>query len=377
MVYIICYSVSIFFAYLAQRAKNKDVVLFYSIMSILITSLLGGLRDRRIGTDVGLYGYPDALKAMKSPSLLSFITSGIRGEVGYLCVCYVSANMLGHPNGALFAYQLLTITFVYIGAYRYRKIAPLHMTMALFYAMYCQYSYNAMRQSIAAAIVFAGTYTLRQGRYKKFIMYVLAASLFHVSAIVSLGAIMLMYHITTYSTEQLRNKGIKPVLPYIMIMGVLLLQPTAEYLLRNFRFMKYVGYLNNLNEGNVNKLFSTLVAGPIIMFLLYSRGAKRLFSGSGRYGEDKFFNINAVFLLVFSLAIRFYVVRRILLYSEYVNLIVVAALPHFVKEKRLRVLVTMTVLFVATIFWYRRYCIIPPGGTVPSSETWPYKSILF
>ena len=377
MTYIICYLMSIFFAYLAQRAKNKDVVIFYSVISILITSILGGLRAATIGTDVGYYGYPDALKAIKAESLLSFVNSGIRGEIGYLCVCYISANLFNHPNGALFMYQLITITCVYLGAYRYRKIAPVYMTMTLFYLMYYQYSYNAMRQSIATAIVFAGLYCLRDGHYKKFIVYVLAASLFHISAIIALVSVLVVYYVATYKKSRDRQSVIKYVLPYLMMLSVFLIQSLSSYALEHFRFMNYVKYLNNLNEGNTNKLLTTFLLGPITIFILYPKGAKKLFQGSYRYEEDKYFKINAMFLFACSLAIKFYAVRRILLYAEYMNLIAVASLPRIVKNKRLRVIVAMTILVVAAIYWQRRYIHIPPGGTVPASETWPYKSILF
>ena len=188
---------------------------------------------------------------------------------------------------------------------------------------------------------------------------------------------MVVYYMTTDTPSRLGRNSIKTILPYIMIFGVFLFQPLASYALERFRFMKYVHYLEHFSEGDTVRLLTTFLLGPISMFILYGKGAKKLFQGSYRYGEDNYFKMNAIFLLACFLSIKFYVIRRIFQYSEYMNIIAVSALPRLVKDKRLRVIVMMTILVVLAIYWQRRYIHIPLGQTVPSSETWPYKSIIF
>ena len=58
MIYIGVFLSSTLCAYLAQKIsikKNKGLVLFFSLLSILIPSILGGMRSVRIGTDITYY----------------------------------------------------------------------------------------------------------------------------------------------------------------------------------------------------------------------------------------------------------------------------------------------------------------------------------
>ena len=114
-----------YFAYLASRSKRKSTIILYSIISIMIPVFLGGLRAKSVGTDTGGYGYRDALDAIYSISFYDFMThdATIR-EPLYKIVCYTFANLFQHPNGALFAYQLITVACVYVGCWRFRKVAP-------------------------------------------------------------------------------------------------------------------------------------------------------------------------------------------------------------------------------------------------------------
>ena len=67
--------------------------------------------------------------------------------------------------------------------------------------------------------------------------------------------------------------------------------------------------------------------------------------------------------------VKFFI-ERVLFYSELVNVLVLAAMPRFVKEKYFRAFVMVSVLFVMAFYWLWLFV----RGN--NSRTWPYKSII-
>ena len=105
------------------------------------------------------------------------------------------------------------------------------------------------------------------------------------------------------------------------------------------------------------------------MFALYWKNAALVFSAERTTSSSRFYAFNILFWLFF----RFYVrlqTDRILLYSEFANVIAIAALPNLIREKHLRTAVRLAVIFVAAFYWYQRYIVIP------LYKVWPYRSIL-
>ena len=384
--YIMCYLPSLFFAYLATKTKRKDAVIFFSVISILIPAVFGGVRHKTIGVDVMGYGYGDALYALNIDSLPNFVanTKGMT-EIAYQVLCYVSANMFNHPNGALFAYQLVTVSGMYIGAYRLRDIAPLPLSMLVFFTLHHQGSFNGMRQNMACAIILAGFYTLRQKRYSKFLLYVLAAFTFHASAIVAAVSVGGLYMISTSEVSRDMQKPRPRKIAYLVVLAVVAFQPimsaVLEYMM-NFSFFPAGKYMGELNDESsfLNKItfeLAILSLGPVIMLILYRKGAQKLFrKGSLREGEADFFLVNSLMMLVEYAIISIAAVRRIFMYSDYIEIIVFASLPRLVSKKKFRMLVGLTVVAIMLLCWYGRYFAPAIGSKIRDDSDNYYRTVL-
>lgn len=374
MIYVCCFAVSIFFAHLAQQSKNKGVMILCSLISILVPSILGGLRATGIGTDTAGYGYDHYRLAANSQAFLSFLNlfgkvSQYR-ELGYKALCYFAAKNLGHVNWCYFLYQLITVSCVYIGAYRHRKITSMAMIMFIFLFMFYNYSYNAMRQSMAAAIIFMGINYMETKKYGKFLFYIIAATFFHLSAVVAIPFLMIV-HIGIASDFFKKNI----VLRIIFIYGSLIFLVFARVLM--MRVISFIPILNKYshyffskyNDSGIVWGLVLLFTGELILLLLYNRGALKAFNKGG-FNKDNvsYYKFQAVFLIIYLVAVRFF--TRVLDYSSYANMIILAALPNFVKNKHLKVLITLAVISALFLWWLWRY--IYHGH----SDTWPYKSIL-
>lgn len=370
MIYIACFIASAFRAQVASRSKDRAMIIVCSVLCILMPCVLGGLRDHGIGTDTITYGYPDSRAALRATDFPSYSNSS-RQEIGYKALCYVVMKTLGHQNWCYFAYQLVTISCLYIALYKRRKKISLSFTFLLWLLMFYNTTYNNMRQSMAASIILMGFDSLEDRRYAKFSVYILVAFLFHKSALLAFPLVIGMYAVTTSEAVR-RNIWLKILVFYGSAGCLLLTRPILFMVIRSLPVLsKYTYYFESrYNQVKVTSVMAALMAGEFLLMTLYSKGMARAFSGEGAKRNDaEFYRFNVLFCLVFQIAVRFFI-ERILLYSELINIIAISVLPHFVREKHLRFIMQACVLFAAVFYWYWLFV---KGG---HSRTWPYRSIL-
>lgn len=363
MIYVYCFAGSIFFAYLAERAKNRDMIILYSIISILIPSLLGGLRTTAVGNDAGGYPVATLRAALSSENLLEFMDKYGSREQGYQIVSYVTAKLFGHVNWLLFAYQLITVGCTYVGAYKHRKIAPLPFIMFMFFCMIHINSFNIIRQSMAAAIIFMGIDNMENKNYKKFMVYVIVATLFHTSAVLG-GMLFISIHMVVNSKYYINQLYVRNIILYGTVAVLIWLKPLVNNIVQTIDlFIKYRNY-DLLGADDPSWSMTLILIGAYIMLTFYSRGATRVFGVQGK----EFYKFHTIFCIIYYSMVRIMV--RAFLYSEFVDIILLAALPNFVKEKYLKAMVYLTV--IAVLFFHFWFLIIIKRV----NHEWPYYSIL-
>ena len=166
MVYLVCFGISVFFANLAKKTENRKRFIFWSILSILVTVLLAGLRDISIGIDTSNY-YDNSWKtAVGSSSFWRFMVLYHRA---YRAKEYLFAILIGliakttrNYHVFLFAVHLIIVGGFYIGAFRFRKHADPVFSLLLFYLLYYNHSLNVFRQYMAMSILFAAAADLEE-----------------------------------------------------------------------------------------------------------------------------------------------------------------------------------------------------------------------
>ena len=368
MIYIYTFFVSVFFAYLAERSKDRDMVVLYSVLSILLPAILGGLRDYGVGTDTKTYGRPDALQALRSPNLIHFIMNN-RCELGYKILVYFIMQIFGHENWCYFFEQLITVSCIYVGAWKHRKILSVPFIMLIFYFMHYNVSYNAIRQLMAEAVIFMGVSYLEKRQYIKFFFpYAVIATLLHYSAFVLYILLQGIYFITAseYFSKYQRTKDMAS---YLMLALMLVAKPILMLITTTIPFLRpYSGFLGMAAQAKVSNSMTLILGGELLLMILYYKGALRTISKVGLY-NIKFFRYNVVFLLFYMYFVRFWSFR-ILMYQEVVNLIFLSSLPHFIKEKNLRIMVYAFIAAASLFYWWLVF--ISHGA----HEVWPYRSIL-
>lgn len=365
MVYMVMFAFSTFFAYMASRAKDKGGVIFFSVIAVMIPCIMGGIRAPGVGSDTGTYALPHFWQALYAEDFRSFIygSSKLSRELGWSLVTYVSTKTFGSVNVNFFIYQLLTIPFVYIGAYRQRKRVPFPFTMLMFFLVYYNQTYNFMRQCIAASIIFMVLPELESRKYIKFSVCVVIAAMFHTSALVALVYFLGFHWVMT--------SGLHSMVRSAMLYGGMLLIFVTRYLIVIVTSMipflsQYAGferYVDGMSYATNGMLF-----GSLLMFSLYRPRAERLFKDGSMY---RFYRYNLLFNLLYRFTVNISSVR-ILFYFSFVNVYLVASIPWLVRNKTMRVFYALSVIFVGFVYWYCVYIL-----RADLNGTWPYRTIIF
>lgn len=365
MVYVYVFLSSTFFAYLAGRSKDRAVIILCSAMSILIPSILGGIRTEHVGVDTGFYAIPNALQAREAASYLNYISN--TREQGYHTVLFLVMRIFYHPNWALFAHEIITNTCVYIGTYKHKHLAPLHYIWLVYLISTYIGTFMFIRQYIAAAIIFLGIDKLEKQQYGKFSLYVITATLFHSSAPIAFFLLMGIFILS--SEKYAGNKYFRNVMISISILAAFAARPIISNIVFALPLLgKYEGYLTSatFNEMGGSIRASIMYIVELAMCFLYSRGSAKTFAKIGDADIVQFYKANLIFLLIYENIVRFYSVR-IIIYSRLVNILLLAALPGFVKEKHLKFIISVGVIVSILINFYMH---------TRSDELYPFRTII-
>ena len=329
---------------------------------------MGGFRHYTVGTDSAGYGIQISSFAFAAKNFAEFYAR-VRIEPGCKVLFYYGSVLYGSYTGAFLAFEFITVTCVYIGAYRHRKQIPLAMTMLVFFFVMYLRTYNEIRQSIAAAILFMGLDVLENRHYFRYLIYIAAAALFHSSALITL-IFFLFFHMVTTSRIYIKRVYVKVLFVYLVVMGLFQTFNIMGYVARFVPMMaRYGSYVRLIHRYNATgRHLIPLYLGELIIFFLYRKRASGCFMNKNGISSINFYEFGAVFYIAYMVAINFF--DRVLFYNDFANMLVLGAMPVFVRDKYLRALLFMAVILTVGVFWYYTFLVSP------TFQTWPYRSVL-
>lgn len=206
LIYLFVFSASCFFIYIAENLKG-NIKYFLYFLSILIPSLLAGMRDLTIGTDVLNYAYPIHVVACNSNNFFSYLSNPdlAKFEKGYLTFAYITAKLDKDIFLNLFLTEFLTASCFLIGLIHFKKKRPISISlgMLIFYLLFFNPFLNAIRQGIAMGLVFIDFIFLIKRRWITYVFIICIAMLFHVTAF--FGFIPLIVYLAV-SRKKFENK---------------------------------------------------------------------------------------------------------------------------------------------------------------------------
>lgn len=180
--------------YFSHRQNKRKASLFFSL-AVLIVSVLAGVRDLEVGSDIWTYGEWAFNAAKIDSDFFSYISGQSDLEPLYSIFVWIIARFATDSHWLYFFTGLITYYFVMRGIRNYEDQVSVTLAWLAFLFLYYGDTLNAMRQFIAIAIAFWSLKFAFEGKYKKYLVTTIIATLFHYTAILSfliLGIILFL-----------------------------------------------------------------------------------------------------------------------------------------------------------------------------------------
>ena len=190
---------------------------------VLMLSLVAGLRSITVGIDAKNYD-----------AWFRLIAGGNEGQIYGVEAAFILASKL-----LLAVFNSTYVVFFFLAVFSHgpiiftlwknREHLSFPWSVLCYYIMFYAMSLNGMRQFLAVALVIYATNFAREGKYLKFILMVLTATLFHLSALV--GFLYLFFEIPFLKRFGRRRKALLLTLCSLMGIGGIF---ALEYLMRSY-----------------------------------------------------------------------------------------------------------------------------------------------
>ena len=365
IIYLLCFAISVFFAWRAERTTTKTLFVACSILSIAPTVLLAGLRDISVGIDTANMYYNSWQVAVSAHSFWHFIelySWGFNAEEFLFAILLGAIQKLtGSYNVFLTVMHLIIVGGIYIGAFRLRRYASPSLVLLLFYLFYYNHSLNILRQYTAMAILFAGTVDIIDRHYRRFFLIAFLAIMAHNTAVI--GILPLICFVLLYPKNRLQAVSLdkRLALCVLVILGAISIQPLAQMMFRlGLLGDKYAVYVET--EGTNSYIVArVLVVLELIGIILFRRSWASYKAYTGFFAFCTF-----VFSVLYQIAPSIPYGKRIPAYFSLINLVSLGILCACPKMKSNRIIMHVIVIVAALSYWLLMY------GYYNTSQTIPY-----
>lgn len=271
-IYFLTFFSSFIFCAIAEenlKQNKKQIAVFFFVISVLIVSTLAGIRSYSIGTDITTYGNWMFYAARREANLITYLKGYPEIDLLYSVLTFFVARFTNSPHWLYFIVGLLIYGFTMNGLIKYNGQISICVAWLCFLFLFYGDTLNALRQSIAMAIVFWGFHFAIEKKYWKYFVVTGIALLFHNTAIISFGIFVIYCLLLKRDTIYTRVIIVTGTLLLLIVYGELL-QLLINLGILNDRFTRYV------SSGVGFQLNPFLLRLPILIIILiyYNRFSK-------------------------------------------------------------------------------------------------------
>lgn len=370
VIYLLTFIISCLFIYIAEGVSNRSIIFgrFFLFLAILIPSILAGIRNLTIGTDVLNYVAPIYDAANSANSFYTFqnipILNGIllvpisSFEIGFNALVYIITKIFGSLFFVLFFIQFLCISLTMFGLWSLRREFPVWLGMLTYYLCFFNTSLNLVRQSIAMSILIFGLRYLITNKWFKYVMVTICACLFHKTAIVGLIVLAVYYSLMHKKRKYISFSRNQKLIIITFIVGLIVLVPFVRNIfLQILGLSSYAqGYLTGDGSIAINQVILRI---PILLLILIQWNHTKS-------SELKYFLLSMLICDIFTSQLSSFSesASRISLYFSYYYIYI---FPYFTNDKsRLskKILIILVIVYTL-IYWYYSFVMMKYGQTVP------------
>lgn len=353
MIYLVLFSLSAFFVSLLNQTKGliRSILLLFSI---LLPSILFGLRSTSMGIDTQVYVEP-IWNIAQSVNSFDFGDSHFaKAESGYLFLNYVLSSCFDDIHWLYFTIAFVSCSAVLMALLKseFADYAWLGYTYYLF--LFIPSSVNLIRQGPSNALLFVACIAFLQEKWKKFLSFVLLATLLHNSALIALSFLVIYYVL-----KKNEKKGM-----LVMIGVALFCSVCGQIVFSKFAMFneKYLIYVNGSFSPHFT-IFSLVFIPFVILFALYYESFKKMFP------YTPLVLIMLIYATIFyqlSWIVSVYLARVADPY-KYFGIVAVMMILKWVKEKNRKNLhiVTYALIVYALMYFWLAFNVAKQGGVIP------------
>lgn len=356
--YIVSFILAIFFIWQIEKIYKKEEkqkndkakIAFYTIIGLGILIIISALRYQ-VGTDYNNYlDYYIVYSVLDFKDIISYAN-----ELLFILVIKI-AYVFQEPQIMFAIIAFLTIYITYRAILTQKEKLSITLAFALYVFLYYMYSLNIIRQALAIAIILYSYKYILQRDFRKFLLMVIIATLFHTTALLFLP----FYFLCPSKNE--KGKKLKNLIRFLTIGAIFLIITQLDVvidLLSQIGLFSRFSLYNVMNAQGDNKqvIINTIL---LLVFILYSKPLIK-------YNED-----NRMYLFLYIVG---YVLtlagflspyaKRMAMYFNISEIYLLSAIPRIAKtnEQKLfigfMIIVYMLVMFVLSAYYLNLGDIIP------------------
>ena len=366
-IYLCVFAISILLCYfcekiafpaIEQKTLSKLWFVILLILIALLPSILGGVRDYSIGTDIRVYGNTWFYLARSSSNLFSLLGTASASSIGalYAIFNFVVSRFTNNPHWFYFWYCFVENIIVLIALREKRKLISITSGWATYLLLFYNLNFNMLRQGMALVILLLGFKYVREEKFLRFLLVVLFAYLFHSTAIIAL-LVYIVYLITAHKNNT--NNWIQMILIYICsTVFILSFESISQFLLNaGLLSTRYAIYLNSDN----------VATGRSYIFYLFIFIVCILSVKSEKDTIFNFFEIITFICIAFSILVKISYLFRVI---NYFSIYLCFGIPY-VFEKKSRIVLNginfrPLIMYIFLIgYWLIIYVFLGYQSTVP------------
>lgn len=366
-IYLCVFAISILLCYfcekiafpaIEQKTLSKLWFVILLILIALLPSILGGVRDYSIGTDIRVYGNTWFYLARSSSNLFSLLGTASASSIGalYAIFNFVVSRFTNNPHWFYFWYCFVENIIVLIALRENRKLISITSGWATYLLLFYNLNFNMLRQGMALVILLLGFKYVREEKFLRFLLVVLFAYLFHSTAIIAL-LVYIVYLITAHKNNT--NNWIQMILIYICsTVFILSFESISQFLLNaGLLSTRYAIYLNSDN----------VAIGRSYIFYLFIFIVCILSVKSEKDTIFNFFEIITFICIAFSILVKISYLFRVI---NYFSIYLCFGIPY-VFEKKSRIVLNginfrPLIMYIFLIgYWLIIYVFLGYQSTVP------------
>lgn len=356
LLYIFVFSISTFL-FSKYRSRNWLWRRFCIMAAIVIPSVFAGMRYR-VGTDWDNYYF--SMTIIRNTPFWELLsnTSIANAEYGYKVLVKLLSYVGG--NGFIFGmFAFLTLLFMADALIKEYKEKNTTLAYFMFLFIYFGNSFNLMRQTLAAAIVFWGMKYLFSDKLANFIVVCLVAATIHMTALLAIPISIL------WNRKEKKAAKYSYFIPFAIIVGILVIfwrNILIRLLGMRFSFIqKYSIYLENNIARNRDFYVKLLVF--IVLFFVFNLSIER-------DEKDKLYlEMGIVNLLIGTTGFYITFIKRLGIYYE-IPVIIMISSVNKIFERNSRKFVNIAIGILIICYFILVYFIIGDSKIIPY-QVWP------